>query len=130
MKVENAVQVKLVNGEELIAIYENIGEDSGEMSFSYVLSMMPLEIEFEDLESDKSYYVLRPFISYIDDLANVVGINPNTVIALTTPSDTVVEQYLVSVKQIQDGLGNGTKPQAVSSPDNVVSLRPQTLTED
>ena len=130
MKIEQIVQLKLVNGEELIAVYENVGEDSQEMSFSYVLSMMPLEIEFEDLESDKSYYVLRPFISYTDDLANVVGINPNTVIALTTPSDTVVDQYLGSVKQIQDSLGLGTKPQAVSSTDNVVSLRPRTLTED
>jgi len=133
MNVEQLVQMKLVNGEELIACYENFGDGTDEISVSYVLSMSPLEFEYEemaDLDQTKSYYVLRPFISYTDDLANSVGINPNTVIALTTPSDAVVEQYLGSVNQIQETLGLGTKPEAVSSTDNVVSLRPLPSKED
>lgn len=133
MNIEKLVQMKLVNGEELIACYENFGEGGDEMSVTYALSMSPLEFEYEemaDLDQTKSYYVLRPFISYTDDLANNVGINPNAVIALTTPSDAVVEQYLGSVNQIQETLGLGTKPEAVSSADNVVSLRPLPSKED
>lgn len=133
MNIEKLVQMKLVNGEELIACYENFGEGGDEMSVTYALSMSPLEFEYEemaDLDQTRSYYVLRPFISYTDDLANNVGINPNAVIALTTPSDAVVEQYLGSVNQIQETLGLGTKPEAVSSADNVVSLRPLPSKED
>ena len=133
MNIEKLVQMKLVNGEELIACYENFGEGGDEMSVTYALSMSPLEFEYEemaDLDQTRSYYVLRPFISYTDDLANNVGINPNAVIALTTPSDAVVEQYLGSVNQIQETLGLGTKPEAVSSTDNVVSLRPLPSKED
>jgi hypothetical protein len=133
MNIEKLVQIKLVNGEELIACYENFGDGGDEVSITYALSMSPLEFEYEetiDLDQTKSYYVLRPFISYTDDLANNVGINPNTIIALTTPSDAVVEQYLGSVSQIQETLGMGTKPQAVSSTDNVVSLRPLPASDD
>ena len=134
MNTENVVQMKLTNGEEIIGIYMNLTEESEEMSLAYVLSMTPFELEYEDSDPEKSYYVLRPFISYIDDLSNVVGINPSQVIALTRPSLSVVEQYVLSVEQIQEGLGKGESAQAapaVAPDSNVVTLRPkQVLTED
>lgn len=134
MNSENIVQAKLANGEEIIGVYLNLGEESDEMTITHVLSMTPFELEYDDVDTDKSYYVLRPFISYIEDLANPVGLNPNQVIALTSPSSSVVEQYLLSVEQIQTSLGKGEPAPAepASAPDsNVVTLRPkQVLTED
>lgn len=134
MNTENVIQMKLANGEEIIGIYTNLGEEAEEMSLTHVLTMTPIELEFDDADSERSYYILRPFISYIDDLANAVGINPSQVIALTRPSASVVEQYVLSVEQIQTSLGKGEAAQAspASAPDsNVVSLRPkQVLTED
>ena len=126
--------MKLANGEEIIGVYTNLGEESEEMSLTHVLTMTPFELEYDEVETDKSYYILRPFISYIDDLSNSVGINPHQVIALTRPSASVVEQYVLSVEQIQTSLGKGEAAPATpaSAPDsNVVSLRPkQVLTED
>ena len=134
MNTENVVQMKLTNGEEIIGVYTNLGEETDEMSLTFVLSMQPLELEYDDLDTEKTYYVLRPFISYIDDLSNAVGVNPNQVIALTRPSSAVVEQYALSVEQIQISLGKGETPDptpAAAPESNVVSLRPkQVLTED
>lgn len=133
MNTENIVQAKLANGDEIIGVYTNIAEESDEMTLTHVLTMTPFEVEFEDLDTDKSYYVLRPFISYIEDLANPVGLNPNQVIALTRPSSSVIEQYLLSVEQIQISLGKGgpAKAEPASADSNVVTLRPkQVLTED
>ena len=130
MKDQNIVQMKLVNGEEIIAVYENLGVESDEISLSHVLSMVPVEY-LDEQEDEKTYYILRPFMSYTDDLATPVGVNPNSVIALSTPSKKVVEQYLTSVDTIQEMLGNGEDVTDTTA-GNVVSFpsSKKLLTED
>ena len=130
MKDQNITQMKLVNGEEIIAVYENWGVESDEISLSHVLSMVPVEY-IDEHEDEKTYYILRPFMSYTDDLATPVGINPNSVIALSTPSKKVVEQYLTSVDTIQEMLGNGEDVTDTTA-GNVVSFpsSKKLLTED
>lgn len=130
MKDQNITQMKLVNGEEIIAVYENWGVESDEISLSHVLSMVPVEY-IDEQEDEKTYYILRPFMSYTDDLATPVGINPNSVIALSTPSKKVVEQYLTSVDTIQEMLGNGEDVTDTTA-GNVVSFpsSKKLLTED
>lgn len=130
MKDQNITQMKLVNGEEIIAVYENWGVESDEISLSHVLSMVPVEY-IDEQEDEKTYYILRPFMSYTDDLATPVGINPNSVIALSTPSKKVIEQYLTSVDTIQEMLGNGEDVTDTTA-GNVVSFpsSKKLLTED
>lgn len=130
MKDQNITQMKLVNGEEIIAVYENWGVESDEISLSHVLSMVPVEY-LDEQEDEKTYYILRPFMSYTDDLATPVGVNPNSVIALSTPSKKVVEQYLTSVDTIQEMLGNGEDVTDTTA-GNVVSFpsSKKLLTED
>jgi len=129
--LENITQMKLVNGEEIIAVYENWGEESDEISLSHVLSMVPVEY-LDEMEEERTYYILRPFMSYSDDLSKLVGINPNTVIALSTPSEKVVEQYLKSVDTIQELLGLGDDAPKDATAGNVVSFPSpkKLLTED
>lgn len=131
MKEENITQMKLVNGEEIIAVYENWGDGSDEISLSHALSMVPVEY-LDEQEDERTYYILRPFMSYTDDLAKVVGVNPNSVIALSRPSEKVVEQYLKSIETIQGMLGNGEEAAADTATTNVVSFpsSKKLLTED
>jgi hypothetical protein len=81
MNIEKLVQIKLVNGEELIACYENFGDGGDEVSITYALSMSPLEFEYEetiDLDQTKSYYVLRP--------SHIPMTSRTTLVSIPTPS--------------------------------------------
>jgi hypothetical protein len=142
----NIVQFKLLNGEEMIA--EMIEGNTETFIIKNALTMEPLDPEmYDQYEGDpsKSFYLLRPFISYIDDLEKNVSLNPISVVCVTLPSEVVLEQYMGSVEQIQTELmaalydRNGQeddydKPDAVakSVKGNVVSLttRKQLLTEE
>lgn len=142
----NIVQFKLLNGEEMIA--EMIEGNTETFIVKNALTMEPLDPElYDQYEGDptKAFYVLRPFISYIDDLEKNVSLNPISVVCVTLPSEVVLEQYMGSVDQIQTELmaamwekqaqqDDYEKPDAVAKPmqGNVVSIatRKQLLTEE
>jgi hypothetical protein len=142
----NIAQFKLLNGEELLA---EVVESSVEtFVIKNALTMEPLDPEqWEDYETapNKSFYVLRPFISYIDDLEKNVSLNPISVVCVTLPSEVVLEQYMGSVDQIQTELmaamwekegqeDDYMHPDAVATTQkgNVVSImtKKQLLTEE
>ena len=87
-------QIKLVTGQEIIANVIEHAEDA--FTLNYVLDMVPADFEDEYLEENKSYYILRPFISYTDSLEKTIAVNPFTVVSANIPSDKVIEQYLLS----------------------------------
>lgn len=92
-------QIKLVTGQEIIANVIEHAEDA--FKLNYVLDMVPAEFEDEYLDDNKSYYILRPFISYTDSLEKTIAVNPFTVVSANIPSDKVIAQYLKSIAQIQ-----------------------------
>ena len=137
----NVAQFKLLNGEELLA--EVVESTVETFIIKNALTMEPLDPELWDeyeSEPNKSFYVLRPFISYIDDLEKNVSLNPISVVCVTLPSETVLEQYMGSIDQIQTELmaamwekegekDDYMKPDAVATTQkgNVVSLSTRKL---
>lgn len=137
----NIAQFKLLNGEELLA--EVVESTVETFIIKNALTMEPLDPELWDeyeSEPNKSFYVLRPFISYIDDLEKSVSLNPISVVCVTLPSEVVLEQYMGSIEQIQSELmaamwdkegekDDYMKPDAVATTQkgNVVSLSTRKL---
>lgn len=92
------------------------------------LAMEPLEGEFDD---DKSYYVLRPMVSYSDDLSKPITINPGSIMCLCAPSDTVMEQYRSSLASILNQMEDPEPPIKTSEPtSNIVSFTSKKRTDD
>ena len=117
-------QIRFINGTECIANILSWDEDIIEINNALV--MEPLE---SDIDDHKSYYLLKPLISYSDDLSKAITVNPGAIMCVSEPSSTVVDQYSGSLReilnQLDDGDGEGTE-------GNVVALdsRRRTLTED
>ena len=117
-------QIRFVDGTECIANILSWEEDTIEINNALV--MEPLE---SDIDDHKSYYLLKPLVSYSDDLTKAITVNPSAIMCVSEPSSTVVDQYSGSLReilnQLDDGDGEGTE-------GNVVTLdsRRRTLTED
>jgi hypothetical protein len=117
-------QIRFINGTECIANILVWDEDIIEMNNALVM---------ESLESDpddhKSYYLLKPLISYSDDLSKGITVNPGAIMCVSDPSPTVLEQYQGSLREILNQLDDEGE---VKGDTNVVSLdsRKRLLTED
>ena len=93
-----------------------------------------------DTDEGKSFYVLKPWVSYIDDMHKISAINPSSIVSVTTPSPIVVEQYGTSLTEIikyMDETSQSEEPiktAVTSDSHNVVQFPPkssvQLLTED
>ena len=125
MKVEegSVKQMLMTNGEEILACILEWREGTY-IEACNILSVIPYEIEGED---GKAYYILKPWVSYTDDIGKSSFINPNNVISLTEPSPVVVEQYRGSVEEISDGLKDDGAKVAKGVEGNVLSFTPKTL---
>jgi hypothetical protein len=125
MKVEegSVKQMLMTNGEEILACILEWKEGTY-IEACNILSVIPYEIEGED---GKAYYILKPWVSYTDDIGKSSFINPNNVISLTEPSPVVVEQYRGSVEEISDGLKDDGDKVVKGVEGNVLSFTPKTL---
>lgn len=137
LDVEKITQIKLVTGQEILAQTVDV-EDKETFVISHALEMVAVEYEDDELQLNKSYYILRPFVSYPEALDVNVSVNPNAIVCVNKPSKKVVEQYAGSVDAIQEMLvdDNPTvevevEPDSDSAPKgNVLSFPPKLLTED
>ena len=118
-------QFKLVTGDNVIAQVTEQDENSFIVDFALTISDIDeYEYQLESVEG-KTYYVMRPFIPYIDDLSTVCSINPIAVVSLNTPPPAVIDQYIQSCQQIQEALGNGDNAPFKANLNNVVTLKPR-----
>ena len=118
-------QVRFINGSEIIASI--LTWEEGEfVQVNNALEMEPLE---SDIDDSKSYYLLRPMISYTDDLGKTVSVNPSAIMCLTDPSPTVLQQYEASLRDILHQMDDDPTHDTGS---NILSFdsRKRTPTED
>lgn len=139
LDLEKILQIKLSTGQEILA--QSIDVDTPDsFVISHALEMVAVEYEDDELQLNKSYYILRPFVSYPEALDIVVSVNPNAIVMINKPSSKVIEQYVGSVDAIQEMLVDDTdNPQETITPEgtppvgNVFTFPkapPKLLTED
>ena len=115
-------QMRLTNGMEIVANIVHWDDDTNiEVNYALIMEVLP---EFGDEEEYKSYYVLKPLVSYTDDLAKSTVINPGAVMVVSEPSPTVIKQYKNSIKDISSQLGDN-KDSGEKSVSNVLSFAPK-----
>ena len=118
-------QIRFINGTECIANILSWDEDIIEINNALV--MEPLE---SDIDDHKSYYLLKPLVSYSDDLSKAITVNPSAIMCVSEPSSMVVDQYSGSLRDI---LGQMVEDESEDDGDtNVLSFdsRKRLLTED
>ena len=127
--MENIQQIRFVNGMEAIANILYWDEDNIEVN--YLLQMDVLPEYGEDPDEDRSFYILRPMVSYTDDLTRATTVNPSSVMTVSDPAPVVIKQYKNSIKEISSQMSNKEEDSTVG---NVIAFNPkkspQMLTED
>ena len=136
----NIQQIRFANGTEVLANVAKWDDDEFlEANCILEIERRSYDMDF-DAEEGKSFYVLKPWVSYIDDMHKISAINPSSIVSVTIPSPIVVEQYktsLIEIIKYMDETSQSEEPikTAVSSDShNVVQFPPkssvQLLTED
>ena len=120
-------QIRFINGLECLA---NIihWEDDAFIEINNALVMEGLESEPGD---ERAYYMLKPLISYTDDLGKSITVNPGSIMCVSEPSTTVMEQYKSSLREILSQI-DPDDPKTDSATTNIVAInsRKRLLTED
>lgn len=120
-------QIRFINGLECLANIVH-WEEEAFIELNNALVMEAIESDYDD---DKAYYLLKPLVSYTDDLSKSITVNPNAIMCMSEPSPTVMKQYQSSLKEILGQMeeDDNPDPEGVS---NIVSLdsRKRLLTED
>ena len=128
--MENIQQIRFVNGMEAIANILHWDEDTS-IEVNYLLQMDVLPEYGEDPDEDRSFYILRPMVSYTDDLTRATTVNPSSVMTVSDPAPVVIKQYKNSIKEISSQMSNKEEDSTVG---NVIAFNPkkspQMLTED
>ena len=120
-------QIRFLDGTEVLA---NIlfWEEDTLIEANNILEMLTME-DMEHPNEDRSYYMLKPLVMYTDDVSKKSMINPNSIMTVTKPSDTVIAQYTASLAEIihaMEGELDGEGPSNVVAFDSKKKL----LTED
>ena len=120
-------QIRFINGLECLANIIHWEEDTF-IEINNALAMESLEPEIGD---ERSYYMLKPLVSYTDDLTKSITVNPNAIMCMTEPSPTVMKQSESSLREILGQMDDTPVP-VVDSGTNIVSFDPRKklLTED
>ena len=118
-------QIRFINGLECLANIVHWEEDAF-IEINNALVMEGLESEPGD---EKAYYMLKPLVSYTDDLSKPITVNPGSIMCMSEPSPTVLEQYQASLREILHQLDDDPE---IDSATNIVSFdsRKRLLTED
>lgn len=128
--MENIQQIRFVNGMEAIANILHWDDDTN-IEVNYLLQMDVLPEYGEDPDEDRSFYILRPMVSYTDDLTKATTVNPGSIMTVSDPSPVVIKQYKNSIKEITSQMVNKEEDSTVG---NVIAFNPkkspQLLTED
>ena len=119
-------QIRFVNGLECLA---NIlhWEDDAFIEINNALVMEGLE---SDPGDDRAYYLLKPLVSYTDDLGKSITVNPASIMCVAEPAPTVMEQYKSSLRDILSQMDPEDPKEDSSTNIVAISSRKKLLTED
>lgn len=90
----NIKQIKMADGSEVVCeIMEELEED--------VVIRFPLKISRIDLDQERSYYLFKPWMTYVEKSNHYVTVNGYHMMAATIPSAEIMEQYETAIERIE-----------------------------
>lgn len=99
----NLKQFKLTNGEEILCeVVEWPDETHSEILARNVIQIVTKETTMVENPGYGRYYVLRPWMMYVDGYKEIVMINPNSVLGTATPAADTLEQYCHGILKMQE----------------------------
>jgi|TARA_R110002074_G_scaffold216701_1_gene386733 hypothetical protein len=130
MIIENVKQIKMVNGDEIICeILEELEDD---LIVRYCLLIDKFRTKNTEEEYTTTLYVLKPWMTYVEQNDEVITVNAYHCMALATPHSELMKQYEVALSRIiemsreeeneKEGKNNVLEFEEDSEVKNVVTL--------
>ena len=95
----NIKQLKIADGSEIICeIMEELEED--------IVVRGAFRIARVDLDNEKSYYMFKPWMTYIERPDHFITINLYHLIAASVPSKEILDQYTNAIEKIKEEIEN------------------------
>lgn len=93
--INNIKQLKIADGSEIICeIMEELEED--------IVVRGAFRIARVDLENERSYYMFKPWMTYVERPDHFITINLYHLIAASVPSKEILDQYTNAIEKIKE----------------------------
>jgi hypothetical protein len=95
--INNVKQLKIADGSEIICeIMEELEED--------IVVRGAFRIARVDLDNERSYYMFKPWMTYVEESDHFITINLYHLIAATVPSEDILDQYENAIEKISEAV--------------------------
>jgi hypothetical protein len=93
----NVKQLKIADGSEIICeVMEELEED--------IVVRGAFRISRVDLDNERSYYMFKPWMTYVEESDHFITINLYHLIAATVPSKDILDQYGHAIEKISEAV--------------------------
>lgn len=93
--INNVKQLKIADGSEIICeVMEELEED--------IVVRGAFRIARVDLDNERSYYMFKPWMTYVEEPDHFITINLYHLIAATVPSKDILDQYENAIEKINE----------------------------
>jgi len=95
INTNNIKQLKIADGSEIICeIMEELEED--------IVVRGAFRIARVDLDNERSYYMFKPWMTYVERPDHFITINLYHMIAASVPSKEILDQYTNAIEKIKE----------------------------
>ena len=95
--INNVKQLKIADGSEIICeIMEELEED--------IVVRGAFRIARVDLDNERSYYMFKQWMTYVEESDHFITINLYHLIAATVPSKDILDQYENAIEKISEAV--------------------------
>lgn len=95
--INNVKQLKIADGSEIICeVMEELEED--------IVVRGAFRIARVDLDQERSYYMFKPWMTYVEESDHFITINLYHLIAATVPSKDILDQYENAIEKISEAV--------------------------
>jgi len=121
--INNVKQMKIADGSEIICeVMEELEED--------IVVRGAFRIARVDLDQERSYYMFKPWMTYVEESDHFITINLYHLIAATIPSKDILEQYENAIEKISEAVEERDGPNIDESPKEELNLTPDSETDN
>lgn len=121
--INNVKQMKIADGSEIICeVMEELEED--------IVVRGAFRIARVDLDQERSYYMFKPWMTYVEESDHFITINLYHLIAATIPSKDILEQYENAIEKISEAVEERDGPNIDESLKEELNLTPDSETDN